>query len=410
MQQTPRTLRPHIGLFGRRNVGKSSILNALVGQTVSIVCDQPGTTADPVEKPMELPHIGPVVFIDTAGMDDEGTLGDLRRQRSEAALDRADLGILVAEAGAWTGFEDGLLGKLKQRGVPTLVVFNKCDGPGVSESVLSSVESMGYSALNCSALTGEGLGELFAAIIRLLPNACFETPLLARDLAGPGETALLVTPIDGQAPKGRLILPQVMTIRDLLDGGAIPIVCQPGRIGEALGSLSKPPSIVITDSQAFAQVSEGIPGTLPMTSFSILMARFQGGLETLVRGASAISRLKGGDGVLVAETCAHHPAADDIGRVKIPDWINSLVGTPLNFTHISGRDFPQDLSPYKLAIHCGNCTGGRREMLARIHRCRSAGLPITNYGLAIAYSLGIFERALAPFPDALAAARPLGAV
>ncbi|MDR0498819.1 MAG: [FeFe] hydrogenase H-cluster maturation GTPase HydF [Holophagales bacterium] len=401
MQSVPKSLRLQIGLFGRRNVGKSSLLNAIARQQVSIVSEQAGTTTDPIEKPMELLPLGPVLLIDTAGIDDEGTLGSLRKQRSESVLDRADLGVLVTEADSWGLFEDSLLEELKKRKVPVLVVINKSDLQMPSKQNLFSIEFKGCAAVTCSANTGDGIADVIEAMLRLAPSDHFECRHLISDLVQPGDTALLVTPIDKQAPKGRLILPQVMTIRDLLDGGSIPMVCQQDGIPSALENLRNPPAIVITDSQAFDLVSEKVPESVPMTSFSILMARFQGDLTEMVRSAKAISNLKEGDRVLILETCSHHPTGDDIGRVKIPNWLRKFVGAQLKFEHAHGRDFPENLSPYKLVIHCGNCMGNRREMLNRIHRCRSVGVPITNYGLTIAYSLGILERALKPFPNVL---------
>ena len=256
-----------------------------------------------------------------------------------------------------------------------------------------------------SATTGAGLGSLREALIRLAPADFFDNRRLVSDLVPPGEVAVLVVPIDKEAPKGRLILPQVMAIRDLLDGESLALVTQDRELRQALERLARPPALVVTDSQAFLKVAADVPPSVPMTSFSILMARFQGSLDEQVRGALGIEALKGGDRVLVAETCTHHPIGDDIGRVKIPRWLTQYVGAPLEFSHVQGRDFPADVSPYRLVVHCGNCTGNRREMLSRIHRCREAGVPITNYGLTIAYSLGIFDRALGPFPTALEAYR-----
>ena len=400
MQSTPKSLRLQIGFFGRRNVGKSSLLNAITRQNVSIVSEQAGTTTDPIEKPMELLPLGPVLFIDTAGIDDEGALGKLRKQRSESILDRVDLGVLVTEPFSWGPFEDGLLEELDKRGAPVLVVVNKADLQHPSNYNPARVEHKGHTAVACSAVTGQGIADVREAMLRLSPADHFESRRLVSDLVQPFDVALLVTPIDKQAPKGRLILPQVMTIRDLLEGGAIPMVCQQDGIASALKSLNRPPSIAITDSQVFDLVAREVPESVPMTSFSILMARFQGDLTEMASGTAVISKLREGDSVLIAETCSHHPTEDDIGRVKIPNWLNKFVGATLNFSHTRGRDFPDDLSPFKLVVHCGNCTGNRREMLSRIHRCREAGVPITNYGLTIAYSLGILERALAPFyPD-----------
>ncbi|HWQ08092.1 MAG TPA: [FeFe] hydrogenase H-cluster maturation GTPase HydF, partial [Holophaga sp.] len=266
-------------------------------------------------------------------------------------------------------------------------------------------EALGAATVTTSTVTGAGLADLRDGLLRLAPADFFENRRLVSDLVPPGGVAVLVVPIDKEAPKGRLILPQVMTIRDLLDGESLSLVTQERELRNALAGLKTPPALVVTDSQAFLKVAADVPRDVPMTSFSILMARFQGNLAEQVRGTLGIERLRGGDTVLIAETCSHHPVGEDIGRVKIPRWITQYVGAKVDFAHVQGRDFPQDLSPYKLVVHCGNCTGNRKEMASRLHRCREAGVPMTNYGLTIAYSLGIFERALGPFPDALEAFR-----
>ena len=405
MQGTPKSLRLHVGIFGRRNVGKSSLLNAITRQQVSIVSAVAGTTTDPVEKPMELLPLGPVLFVDTAGVDDEGALGELRIERTRAVLDRVDLGVIVTEAGGWGAFEEALLTELTGRRVPVLVVFNKSDLRPPSAGELERLERAGVPRVVISAVTGSGILDVREALLRLAPADFFDNRRLVSDLVPPGEVAVLVVPIDKEAPKGRLILPQVMAIRDLLDGESMALVTQDRELGSALARLTRPPALVVTDSQAFLKVAADVPRDVPMTSFSILMARFQGDLAEQVRGTLGIERLKGGDRVLVAETCSHHPIGEDIGRVKIPRWLTQYVGARLEFEHTQGRDFPQDLDPYALIVHCGNCTGNRREMMSRIHRARAAGVPLTNYGLTIAYSLGIFERALAPFPAALEAFR-----
>ena len=405
MQATPRALRLHIGLFGRRNVGKSSLLNAITRQQVSIVSAVAGTTTDPVEKPMELLPLGPVLFVDTAGVDDEGALGALRLERTRAVLGRVDLGVVVTEACAWGGFEDGLVAELDRRRVPVVIAVNKTDARPLPDDERDRLQQRAGALVALSALTGEGVGDLREALLRLAPADHFDSRRVVSDLVPPGGIAVLVVPIDKEAPKGRLILPQVMVIRDLLDGESLALVTQDRELARALASLSRPPALVVTDSQAFLKVAADVPPGVPMTSFSILMARFQGDLAEQVRGTLAIERLVPEDRVLIAETCTHHPIGDDIGRVKIPRWLRQYTGASLQFTHVQGRDFPADLSPYRLVVHCGNCTGNRREMLSRIHRCREAGVPITNYGLTIAYSLGIFERALVPFPSALEAYR-----
>jgi [FeFe] hydrogenase H-cluster maturation GTPase HydF len=408
MQQTPRSLRLHIGIFGRRNVGKSSLLNAITRQHVSIVSEVAGTTTDPVEKPMELLPLGPVQFADTAGVDDEGALGALRIERTKAVLDRVDLGVVVAESGSWGTFEDALVGELEARRVPVLVVFNKSDLRAPDANEVARLQLGGVPSVVVSSLTGQGIVDVREALLTLAPADFFDSRRLVTDLVPPGEVAVLVVPIDKEAPKGRLILPQVMAIRDLLDGEAMALVVQDRELRRALDRLTRPPALVVTDSQAFLKVAADVPLDIPMTSFSILMSRFQGDLPAQVQGTLGIERLRGGDRVLVAEACSHHPVGEDIGRVKIPRWLTQYVGAKLQFDHVQGRDFPADLSPYRLVIHCGNCVGNRREMMSRIHRCAVAGVPITNYGLTIAYSLGIFERALGPFPgarEALGAAR-----
>jgi [FeFe] hydrogenase H-cluster maturation GTPase HydF len=403
MQPTPRSLRLHIGIFGRRNVGKSSLLNAITRQRVSIVSEFAGTTTDPVEKPMELLPLGPVQFVDTAGVDDEGALGGLRIERTRAVLDRVDLGVVVTEGGGWGTFEDTLLDELEARRVPVLVVFNKSDLRGPDANEIARLQVGRVPSVTVSSLTGAGIVDVREALLQLAPSDFFDSRRLVTDLVPPGEVAVLVVPIDKEAPKGRLILPQVMAIRDLLDGESMSLVVQERELRRALERLTRPPVLVVTDSQVFLKVAADVPANIPMTSFSILMSRFQGDLAAQVRGTLGIERLRGGARVLVAEACSHHPVGEDIGRVKIPRWLTQYVGAKLQFDHVQGRDFPADLSPYRLVVHCGNCVGNRREMMSRIHRCASAGVPITNYGLTIAYSLGIFERALGPFPAALEA-------
>jgi [FeFe] hydrogenase H-cluster maturation GTPase HydF len=394
MQTTAKGMRPQIGIFGRRNVGKSSLLNAITRQQVSIVSEQAGTTTDPVEKPMELLPLGPVLFIDTAGIDDEGALGGLRIARTRQIFDRADLAIVVAEAGRWSAFEQALADEFAQRKVPVIAVLNKTD--------LRQAESVpGARVAHTCAASGEGIAELRQAIVESVPPELLREPAILGDLVGPGELAVLVVPIDKEAPKGRLILPQVQAIRDLLDSDALCLVTKERELRAALDRLNRPPKLVVTDSQAFLKVAADTPREVPMTSFSILFARFKGDLAAQVEGALAIDQLGPGDRVLIAEACSHHPITDDIGRVKIPRWITQYSGAKINFDHCQGHDFPADLSQHKLVIHCGACMWNRREMMSRIRLCRQAGVPISNYGLVIAYTLGIFERALEPFPDAL---------
>ena len=404
MRSTPKGLRLHIGLFGRRNVGKSSLLNAITRQDVSIVSEQAGTTTDPVEKPMELLPLGPVLFIDTAGIDDVGTLGELRVKKTRNAFDRTDLAVLITDD-RWGEFEDAILDEFTRREVPIVVVFNKIDLAEPPADVVAMLEERGIRSIRTVASEREGVLDFRQALLDAAPPELLETPTIAADLVGAGGLAVLVVPIDKEAPKGRLILPQVQTIRDLLDGNAFCMVVKEDGLRDALGRLKDPPGLVITDSQAFAQVAEDTPAEVPMTSFSILFARLKGDLVTQAEGAAAIENLRPGDRVLVAEACSHHPIEDDIGREKIPRWLNEKVGGELHFTTVQGHDFPEDLSDYALVIHCGSCMHNRREMLTRILRSRDAGVPITNYGVLIAHILGIVERALGPFPAALEAWR-----
>jgi [FeFe] hydrogenase H-cluster maturation GTPase HydF len=401
MRGTPKGFRLHIGLFGRRNVGKSSLLNAMTSQAVSIVSDVAGTTTDPVEKPMELLPVGPVLFIDTAGIDDVGTLGEMRVQRTKQVFDRTDLGVVISPGGEWTDFEEQILQELRAREIPAIVVFNKSDLGSPSASLAEALQKQKVPTVRTVASRGEGMLELREAIIKAAPEEFINAPTIMGDLVPAGELAVLVVPIDLEAPKGRLILPQVQSIRDILDVDAYCMVVKERELREALSRLTRPPAIVVTDSQGFLKVAGDTPPAIPMTSFSILFARCKGDLIAFVRGAMAIDSLASGDRILVAEACTHHPIADDIGRVKIPRWLQRYVGGKLDFTHVQGHDFPDDLSGYKLVVHCGGCMWNRREMLTRLLRCRQAGVPITNYGMTIAYSLGIFERALGPFPAAL---------
>jgi [FeFe] hydrogenase H-cluster maturation GTPase HydF len=401
MRNTPKGFRLHIGLFGRRNVGKSSLLNALTRQTVSIVSDIAGTTTDPVEKPMELLPIGAVLFIDTAGVDDVGALGEMRVQKTKQVFDRTDVGIIVTIAGEWGEFEETILTELRERKIPVIVVFNKTDIARVDTALEGRLKDLQISCVETAAANGEGVLDLREALVKAAPEEFINAPAIIGDLVPSGELVVLVIPIDLEAPKGRLILPQVQSIRDILDNDAYCLVVKERELRDALDRLKRPPALVVTDSQAFLKVAADTPDDVFMTSFSILFARFKGDLEAFVRGALAIENLMPGDKVLICESCSHHPIGEDIGRVKLPRWLRQYVGGKLEFTHVQGHDFPDDLSSYKLAVHCGACMWNRREVLSRIIRCEQAGVPITNYGLAIAYSLGIFARALRPFPGAL---------
>jgi [FeFe] hydrogenase H-cluster maturation GTPase HydF len=373
--KTPKSFRLHIGIFGRRNTGKSSILNALTSQEVSIVSDIAGTTTDPVEKPMELLPLGPVLFIDTAGIDDIGSLGEKRVAKTLEVFNRTDLGLLV--------------------------VINKADLYTESESISEKLVNDKISFVKTSVLKNTGIGELRDLLLKKAPADFIERSAILSDLVGPGETAILVVPIDKEAPKGRLILPQVQSIRDLLDNDSMALVVKERELKAALTNLKLLPKLVVTDSQAFLKVAADTPPEIPLTSFSILFARFQGDLCEMVRGAMVIDHLKTDDRILIAEACSHHPIGEDIGTVKIPRWLTQYVGGKLQIDHYRGHDFPENIADYKLIIHCGACMWNRREMLSRIMKAKQFNVPITNYGLTIAYSLGIFERALQPFPAAL---------
>jgi len=399
--RAPKSFRLHIGIFGRRNAGKSSILNALTHQDVSIVSEVAGTTTDPVEKPMELLPLGPVLFIDTAGIDDVGALGEKRVAKTLAVFDRTDLGVIVSNFNDWGNYEQKLMNELKDRDIPFVIVFNKTDLFQANDAILSLVNDTKTKFVQTSVITGTGLLELRQLLLNSAPADYINRPSILADLVGAGEAAILVVPIDKEAPKGRLILPQVQSIRDLLDNDSFCTVVKERELREALSRFNKPPKLVVTDSQAFLKVAADTPPEIPLTSFSILFARYQGDLTTLAEGALAIDQLKTGDKVLIAEACSHHPIGEDIGTVKIPRWLTQYVGGKLEFDSTRGHDFPPNLSEYKLIIHCGACMWNRREMLSRIMKARQAGVPITNYGLTIAYSLGIFERALQPFPAAL---------
>jgi len=402
LMDTPRGMRLHIGIFGRRNVGKSSLLNAITRQEVSIVSDFAGTTTDPVEKPMELLPLGPVLFIDTAGIDDVGALGELRARRTMQVFDRTDLGVLVTEAGAWGEYEDAILDEFLERQTPVVVVFNKCDLVNDPPPV-PRLQELGITPVLTAASEGRGILDFRQALLDAAPADFIDNPTILGDLVSTGELAVLVVPIDKEAPRGRLILPQVQAIRDLMDSDALALVVKERELRTALERLKEPPKLVVTDSQAFLKVAADTPPDVPMTSFSILFSRFKGDLTTQVEGTLAIDDLRSGARILIAEACSHHPIAEDIGRVKIPRWLTQYVGGKLHIEHVQGHDFPDDPSGWDLVIHCGACTFNRRAMLSRILRCRQAGVPITNYGLVIAYSLGIFERALQPFPAALEA-------
>ena len=400
LNETPRGSRLHIAIYGRRNTGKSSLINALTNQEVAIVSSVPGTTTDPVFKSMEILPVGPVVIIDTAGIDDAGELGELRIKKTVGVLNKADLIILVLNRDqVLDGREFDLVEHARQQGVPVVGALNKIDlNPEAGSADFE--ERLGIKVLPVSAVTRQGIEKLKQAIIRSAPKD-WSAPTIVGDLINPGDTVVLVVPIDLAAPKGRIILPQVQTIRDILDHDAIALVVKEREIKKALAGLTERPKIVITDSQAFLKVDADTPKDVMMTSFSILFARYKGNLETLTAGALAVDRLKPGDKVLIAEACTHHRVADDIGTVKIPRWLRQQVGGELHFDWSSGIELPENLEQYQLIVHCGACMINRKEMLYRILQATNSGVPIVNYGVLIARMHGILRRALAPFPGAL---------
>jgi [FeFe] hydrogenase H-cluster maturation GTPase HydF len=401
MNAAPRSICLQIGIFGRRNVGKSSLLRALLRQPVLPGPPQPGAVSDPVEKPMELSPLGKVCFIDTAGIDDVGALAAPRVERTMQVLERTELAVLVLGEEGLGSLELGLLDAFEQRKIPVLPVLAKADLARPAETTLDRLLHRGLQPVVASAASGKGVAELHEALVALAPDEFLNAPTILSDLVPPGEYAVLVAPIDPSAPKGRPILPQAQAVRDLLDHDAFALVVTEPGLHTALERVGRKPALVVTDSQAFRRLADATPPDIPMTSFSILFARQKGDLREFVRGALAIDRLVPGDRVLMAESCSHHPVGEDLGRLQIPRWLGPSIGGALEVERMQGRSFVDDPGRYKLVIHCGSCMLSRREVLSRVFTCTRAGVPITNYGMAHAYSLGIFERALQPFPLAL---------
>lgn len=386
--------RLHIGFFGMRNAGKSSLVNAVIGQNLSVVSDIKGTTTDPVKKAMELLPLGPVVILDTPGIDDEGVLGQLRVEKAKQTLSKTDIAVLVVDSSCGIGALDNELIKLfDKKKIPYIIAFNKSD-------LLNERATLKKTEIYVSSVTKEGihgLKELLGEFGKSLKNS----KVLVRDLLSENDIVVLVTPIDESAPKGRLILPQQMVIRDILDARATVVVCQDTQLDHTLKSLGKKPRMVITDSQAFAKVAKITPKEIPLTSFSILMARYKGDLKKLVQGFAALSRLKDGDKVLIAEGCTHHRQCNDIGTVKIPGWIEAFSGVKPDYHFTSGVEFPDDLSGFRVIVHCGGCMLNETEMKNRMENAQEQGVPIVNYGIAIAGMHGILKRSLELFPDVM---------
>lgn len=401
MNQTPMSERVHIGFFGKRNAGKSSVMNAVTGQDIAVVSDVMGTTTDPVYKSMELLPLGPVVMMDTPGIDDEGELGALRVRKSYQVLNKTDVAVLVIDGTAGISPEDeALLERIRRKKIPYLVVMNKIDLTA-EEKGRQIREKLGLSEsgfVPVSASDGSGIRELKE---KIAAAARAEEPekYIVRDLVSPSDFVILVVPIDKAAPKGRLILPQQQTIRDLLDGNAVSVVVKETELGQTLGQLGKKPALVITDSQAFGQVSRDVPEDILLTSFSILFARYKGNLESAVKGVTALDRLEDGDTILISEGCTHHRQCDDIGTVKIPKWIREYTGKEIRIETTSGTEFPDELGKYRLIVHCGGCMLNEREMKYRLSCAQDQGVPMTNYGILIAYVKGILKRSVEVFPE-----------
>lgn len=392
--ETLKSQRLHIGVFGKTNVGKSSLLNKITNQEVSIVSDIAGTTTDVVEKSMELLPIGSVRFLDTAGIDDKTLLSAQRLEKTMKVINRTDVAVIVCDYNGIDNFEKELIKKLEELKIPFLILVNKSDVKQISTEKLDELYTITPHVLVTSALTDSEIVFKFKAeIVKLLPEDFVNSPKIAGDLVKPNSTVILVIPIDKEAPKGRIILPQVQTIRDMLDSGCLSYVVKETELKQALDNLKTPPALVITDSQAFKQVSEIVPESIKLTSFSILFARLKGDINAFVKGASAIDKLQDGDKVLILESCTHHAIEDDIGRVKIPNLLKKKTGKKLVIDNYSGHDSP-NIDGYKLIIHCGACMTNRREVLSRILIANEKHVPITNYGIAISHCLGILPRAV----------------
>lgn len=395
--ETLKSMRLHIGIFGKTNAGKSALLNRLTNQDVSIVSEIAGTTTDVVEKSMELLPVGPVNFMDTAGIDDKTALRDERIEKTLKVINRTDIAVIVCDYNGIDEYEKQLIEQITELKIPYLVVINKTDLEPISDKKLAQIKDYTENIIITSAYDDKDIVFKFKEkLVKMLPEEFVNSPAIAGDLIPPKSTVILVIPIDKEAPKGRLILPQVQTLRDLLDSSCLSYVVKESELKQALDNLKEPPALVITDSQAFKTVSEIVPENIPLTSFSILFARLKGDLYAFRKGAEAISNLKDGDKVLILESCTHHAIEDDIGRVKIPALLRKKTGKNLIIENFAGHDFP-DISSYKLIIHCGACMTNRREILSRILKANEAGIPVTNYGITISYCLGILDRAMRIF-------------
>ena len=391
--------RLHIGIFGKTNVGKSSLLNKITGQDIAVVSDIAGTTTDVVEKSMELLPIGSVVLLDSAGTDDNTILGAQRLEKTLKILNRIDVAVLVCDYSGLNEYDESLMSKFRELKIPFIIIINKSDIKNISEEGLVNIKKHCENILETSVKSDNDIVYKFKSkLLKLLPEDFVNTPKIVGDIVPKGSTVISVIPIDKEAPKGRIILPQVQTLRDLLDSGCVTLAVRDSELKMALDNLKTPPSLVITDSQAFKKVNEIVPEDIMLTSFSILFARLKGNLDAFVEGAKTIDKLQDGDKVLILESCTHHAIEDDIGRVKIPNLLRKRTGKNLVIEHFSGHDFP-DISDCKLVIHCGACMTNRKEILSRILICSKMGVPVTNYGIAISYCLGILGRAVKIFSD-----------
>lgn len=395
---TPKSMRLHIAFFGKRNAGKSSLVNILSHQETSIVSNIPGTTTDAVEKTMEMLPLGPVVLIDTAGIDDIGELGELRIEKTKKVIERTDIAIIVSDFNCWDKYEKELAEQFITNKIPVIAIVNKIDLQQPKEDKILEIKEKTDFIIQTSTINDKNIPlKIREALIKSVPDEFINAPKILDGLVDSNDTAILVTPIDKEAPKGRLILPQVNVLRELLDSNCITLVVTEKQLEQALSSLKKEPKIVITDSQAFKEVAEIVPENIALTSFSILFARLKGDLNIFYESAKEIDKLQDEDKILICESCTHHPIEDDIGRVKIPNLLRKKTGKNLTFETVSSHEFPKNIDEYKLIIHCGGCMTNRREILSRINKAKTKNIPITNYGIAISYCLDICERAMKPF-------------
>lgn len=405
MKTTPKSLRLQIGLFGRTNVGKSSFLNMVAGQDVSITSSTPGTTTDIVEKTMELLPLGPVVFLDTGGVDDTSELAGLRIKRTEKIFDRSEVVLLLVEADTWTDYESYIIEESKKRDTPFIIIVNKSDVRYPSDNFIEEIKEKADKLLVCSSVDlkerDKYVNILKQHLINVCPDDFVKPPPLIGDLVPPGGTAVLIIPIDFEAPKGRIILPQVQAIRDLLDNDQAAVIVKESEYKMALGNLKNPPDLVVCDSQVVEKMVSETPDNVKCTTFSILFSRYKGELREAAQAAAVIDSLKPGDKILIAEACSHHAIEGDIGRIKIPKWLSEYVGGDLSVDVCAGRDYPDDLNTYKLVVHCGSCMITRRETLFRIQKAKEQGVRVANYGTCIAFLKGVLKRVLEPFPAVL---------